>query len=277
MPKKINYDKAIKKAENISNKVDQIMRNRLIIAIFLIVDGVTFMLNPDTTLPEMARNIILLILLATVSVLITNLAAKTKDIKTIMISLTIIVIGIIAYIYPDFIAAYMQLLLALFIIYDGVSNIANVLHLNNVSNYTQKLANKYNKIINREIKDEKKKEQLEKFKDIDNNINEGLEEQKAKLVTPLKNLVNKTRQHSILYIITNAASVILGIILLIFPGVSMMIWGLIFLYTGLSNLIISLKTMNLSKKIKEKKFKKIIFDTDNNPDPKGSKTPTATK
>ena len=86
MSKKSKFDKIIKKIEKISSKVDIIMRNRLIVAFFLILDGVTFLLNPDTTLSEMARNIIFLILLAAFSVFITNLAAKTKDLKTIALS-----------------------------------------------------------------------------------------------------------------------------------------------------------------------------------------------
>ena len=46
MLKKLNFDNTIKKIENISNDVAVIMRNRLIIAIFLIVDGITFICNP---------------------------------------------------------------------------------------------------------------------------------------------------------------------------------------------------------------------------------------
>ena len=267
--KKLDYDKTIKKVENISSKIDIIMRNRLIIAFFLIVDGVTFMLNPDTTLPEMARNIILLILLTATSILITNLAAKTKDKKTIIISLAIIAAGIFFYIYPDLIAAYMQLLLSLFIIYNGITNIANILHLNDkLSKYARAISRKYNNFIHRKAEDEKKKQQKEKFKDIDNNINEGLEQQKEKLITPLKKIINKANKSSTLYIITNAASIAFGIILLIFPDVSMMIWGLIFLYTGLSNFFIAAKTMNLITKIKEKKFKEILFNTDSKQDHK---------
>ena len=266
--KKPDYDKTIKKVESISNKVDIIMRNRLIIAFFLIVDGITFMLNPETTLPEMARNIILIILLATASILITNLAAKTKDKKTIAISLVIIAAGIFFYFYPDLIAAYMQLLLSLFIIYDGITNIANILHLNDkLSKYTGAISRKYNNLIHRKIKDEKKKQQ-EKFKDIDNNINENLEQQKEKLITPLQNMVNKANKSSALYIIANITSIAFGIVLLIFPDVSMMIWGLIFLYTGLSNFLIATKTMNLMTKIKQKKFKEILFNTDSKQDHK---------
>ncbi|MBQ3413437.1 DUF308 domain-containing protein [Candidatus Saccharibacteria bacterium] len=264
MAKKIDFDDTVKKVEGISNKVDIIMRNRLIVAIFLIVDGITFMLNPDTTLAGMAKNIILLILLAAASVLITNLAVKAKDVKTIVISIAIIVIGIVFYIYPDFIAAYIQLLLSLFIIYGGVMNIINTLHLSGkLSKYTQAITRKYNKIVSSHKKESKEKiEQKEKLKEIDTSINNGLEEQKEKMTAPLKKLTDKTSKHAGLYIITNAASIILGIVLLAFPDVSMMVWGIIFLYVGLSNLIVAIKAMNLSKKIKEKKFKEILFDAE---------------
>lgn len=268
MPKKPNLDKTIKKVENLSNTVDIIMRNRLIVAIFLIVDGITFMLNPDTTLPEMARNIILLVLLAAISVFITNLASKTKDAKTIAISLAIIIVSIIFYIYPDIISAYMQLFLALFIIYDGLNNLANYFNLARLSKYTQAISRKYNKLINKKPK-KVNQERKEKLKEIDNNINVGLEEQKEKLISPLKNIVNKSSKFSALYVIANTASIILGIILLVFPGVSMMVWGLIFLYTGLSNLFVAIKTMNLTSKLKQKKFKEILFDAKKD-DPKKS-------
>lgn len=262
--KKINFDNTIKKVEGISNKVDIIMRNRLIIAFFLIVDGITFLLNPDTTLEGMARNIILLVLLAAFSVLIANLASKTKDRKTIIISIIILIAGIIAYIYPDFVAAYMQLLLALFIIYDGLVNISNALNLDWMAKFTAAVSEKYNKVANRnKAKTSKKKEEeKEKFKEIDNNINDGLEEQKKKLINPLKNIVNKTSKSSKLFIAANVISIILGIVLLIFPDVSMMVWGLIFLYTGLPNLFAAMKSMDLFKKLKEKRFKEILFDTE---------------
>ncbi len=262
--KKINFDRAIKKIENISSKVDIIVRNKLIIALFLVMDGITFILNPDTTLPGMARNIIFLIFLASFSVFITNFSAKEKDKKTILISLAIIVASIVFYIYPDLIAAYMQLLLSLFIIYDGLSNISNSLNLNKISKFTQAIIRRYNNFVNRKTIDEKKKEQKEKFRDIDNNINEGLEQQKEKLITPLRNVVSRASRFSALYIIVNTISIIFGLVLLVFPDASMMVWGIIFLYTGSSNLIVAIKTMNLLTKIKEKKFKEILLNTNKN-------------
>lgn len=271
MAKKIDLDNTIKKVETISSKVEIIMRNRLIIAFFLIVDGITFLLNPDTTLPEMAKNIILLVILAAAGVLIANLSAKTKDKKTILISLAIIAVSIFFYIYPDLISAYLQLLLALFIIYDGLVNISNALNLDWMTKFTGIIAEKYDKIASRKKTRKKNEERNEKFKDIDNNINEGLEEQKKKLVAPLKNIVNKTNKSSKIYIAANVISIILGLILLIFPGVSMMVWGLIFLYTGLPNLFAAMKSMDLFNKIKEKRFKEILFDADKDDERKQDK------
>ena len=256
MSKKLNLDKTAKTVEDLSKKVDVITRNRLVIAIFLIVDGITFLLNPDTTLGGMAQNIILIMLLATLSVFLTSLASKTKDIKTIVISLIVLVVGAFFYFYPDIIAAYIQLLLSLFIIYDGMVNLSNVLNLNILSRFTKFVARKFER-------KPKKKSKDAKFKEVDDNIDKGLEEQAEKLMNPLKNIVGKANKSSILFIIANTASITLGVILLVFPGASMMIWGIIFLYTGLTNLSIAARTTHLFQKIKERRFKEILFEESN--------------
>ena len=262
MARKVDLDNAAKKVEDITGKVDVIMKNRLIIALFLIVDGITFLLNPDTTLGGMAQNIILLVLIAALSIFVTNLASKTKDTKTILMSLAILIVGVIFYFNPEPIAGYIQLLLALFIIYDGVSNIANTLNLSRLTMLTQNVANKFNKLTERQkAKQENaaKAARNEKFKEVDQTINDSLEEQGKKMLSPLENIVSKTSGSSKLFIAANILSVILGLILLIFPGVSMMMWGLIFLYTGIPNLMAAAKTMNLTQKIRERKFKEILL------------------
>ena len=261
--KKLDFDDTMKKVEGISNKVDIIMRNRLIIAFFLIVDGITFILNPDTTLSGMAQNIILIVIFASLSVLIANLATKVKDIRTIVITLIIVLLAIFFYFNPDFIAGYIQLILSLFIIYNGASNIFSALHWNDkLAKYTGAITSKYHKLTHRKKPAKKSKVQKEKFKEIDDNLNAELEAQEKKLLSPFAKMVDKSRKSSALYIVTNSASVIFGIILLVYPGVSMTIWGIIFLYTGISNFIIGARTMNLTKKIKGKKYKEILFDAE---------------
>ena len=251
MAKKINFDNAAKKMEGISDKINILMRNKLIIAIFLIVDGITFILNPNSSLAEMSRAILILVLLASLSTLLANLAVKPRDIKSIILSLIVLILGIVLYIYPDLISAYIQIILSVFIIGDGVMNIVNSLNLNKASKYTKFIAEKYNKIINK-----KKENKEEKLKDVNKNFNEGMEQQKERLIVPLKRIVGKTSNLPKLYIVTNVATIILGIFLLVFPDVSMVIWGIIFLYIGISDLLAIMKTMDISNKIKEKILKK---------------------
>jgi len=130
MSKKSNSDKLAKKLEVILSKVDIVMRNGLIIALFLIIDGINFILNPEATIEGMARNIILLALIAALSIFVANLTAKTRNRKTVILSAIVVAIGIILFIFPGLIAAYIQIILAVFIIYNGVSNIAKALNLN---------------------------------------------------------------------------------------------------------------------------------------------------
>ena len=279
MSKKPDFDGAVKKVEEITNTVEIIMRNRLIIAIFLIVDGITFLQNPDETLPGMAKNIILIVLLATFSVFITNLAAKNKDVKTIIISATILVLGGVFYFFPDLIAAYLQLALSLFIIYDGAKNIVQTMHLDSLfehahqiaNKFTQQIAKKYHKLTRRKVSNTEAKKRREKFREVDDSLDNELEGQKNKMLAPLNNIIGKTSKFSKLYIVVNAVTIILGIVLLVFPDVSLSVWGLIFLYTGISNLAASIKTMNLRQKLKEKRFKEIIFDAKAEADIKSEK------
>ena len=259
MVKKLNFDDTIKKVEGVSNKINVIMRNKLIIAIFLIVDGITFIMNPNNSLAEMARNIIIIALLASFSTMITNIASKTKDIKSIIISIVITVILVILYIYPDIISAYIQIIFALFIIFEGLINIFNALNMNKLSKYTQGIAEKFDNVMSQK-------------NDNQDDVYKGMEEQKDKIINPLKNIVGKTNTASILYIIINMASIILGVILIVFPNISMVVWGIIFIYTGFSDLLVSMKTMNISKKIKEKKFKEIIYDENEKDEQKQNKT-----
>lgn len=110
--------------------------------------------------------------------------------------------------YPDIVAAYIQLLLALFVIYNGIVNIANVLNLNDeLSKYTDTFIRRYNKISKRKTENEEKKKRKEKFKEIDDSINQGLEEQKKKLISPLKGIVNKVSEHSTLYIVRSFSNI----------------------------------------------------------------------
>ena len=263
--KKLDLEKAAKKAEGVVNNVTAIMQSGLIIALFLIIDGITFILNPENTLRGMAQNIILIVILAVASIFLTSLFEKPRKRKTIAISLLLLIVSIILWIFPDLIAAYLWLALSLFIIGNGLFNIAKILNFTEkISKFTRPIKERIAKI--KESRNTKKSKTLltesdkKQFKGVDKDLNKGLEEQATKLLTPFQGMVEKSKNSSILFIVTNSISVIFGIILLVYPDTSITLWGVIFLYTGLTGFISGLKAMSFFKKIKEKRFKEIYSE-----------------
>lgn len=263
--KKLDLEKAAKKAEGVVNNVTAIMQSGLIIAFFLIIDGVTFILNPENTLRGMAQNIILIVVLAVASIFLSSIFAKPKNRKTIIISLLVLITAIIFWIFPDLIAAYLWLALSLLIIGNGLFNIANLLKFTEkISKFTRPLKEKITKI--KEKRKAKKSKSLlaesdrKQFKGVDQDLNKGLEEQATKLLNPFQNMVEKSSKSAVLFIIANTISVIFGLVLLIYPDTSITLWGVIFLYTGLTSFIAGLKAMQIFKKIKEKRYKEIYHE-----------------
>ena len=263
--KKLDLEKAAKKAEGVVNNVTAIMQSGLIIAFFLIIDGITFILNPENTLRGMAQNIILIVVLAVASIFLSSIFAKPKNRKTIIISLLVLITAIIFWIFPDLIAAYLWLALSLLIIGNGLFNIANLLKFTEkISKFTRPLKEKITRI--KEKRKAKKSKSLlaesdrKQFKGVDQDLNKGLEEQATKLLNPFQNMVEKSSKSAVLFIIANTISVIFGLVLLIYPDTSITLWGVIFLYTGLTSFIAGLKAMQIFKKIKEKRFKEIYSE-----------------
>lgn len=243
---KIDFEKISSKVEDTANKIDIIMKNRLIIAVFLIIDGISFILSPNNSINQMGRAVAIFVFLASGLVFITNITAKTKDKKSIIISIIIMIICIITYIYPNVISMYLHIVLAIVIIINGLTNLLNSLNLNKMSAY---IANIEIKIKNRVNNNKMNKD----FK-------AGIKEQTEKIVNPLSKFINRTTELNVLYIIFNSISIILGILLLVKSNITIIIWGIVFIYTGITDFITVAKSRNLAEKLKEKDFKSIMYD-----------------
>ena len=243
-----HFDEVIEKIENTSKKVDVIMRNRLIIASFLIIDGINFILNPTRTISDMARFVALFVFIASATAIITNISAKKKDLKSIIISSISIVISILIFIFPKAMALYLRIILSLFIIVNGLINIFNVLKLDKASSYIINIENKIREIV------EKRR--------IEDNFEKGIKEQTKRVIRPLNEFMDITEKisYSYLYLGINVIAIILGVLLLIWSNITIVIWGIIFLFIGISDFLMAAKSMNVSKKIKEKDIKSILYD-----------------
>ena len=247
MPKNkiINFDEAKIKIEDMSNKINIIMRNRLIIAILLIVDGINFILNPNGSMSDMARGIALVVLIGSFTLLITNLFSKNKSIKTIIISLFVIIVCAISIIYPNFIANYIKFILALIIFFNGILNVLNILKLDKLKLYTFYFEKKFKGLIHEA--------------NISQEFEDGVKEQTDRIINSVNDVVKKSNKNSYFSLIVNIISIILGVLLFILPNITVITFGVIFVYTGILDFAMVFKSRNIGKKIRDKKFKEILF------------------
>lgn len=244
------FNGVIEKIENTTKKIDVIMRNRLIIASFLIIDGVNFILNPTRSISDMARLVALFVFVASATAIITNISSKQKDLKSIIISTISIMISIVIFIFPRAMALHLRIILSLFIIFNGLINIFNVLKLDKVSSYIINVENKIKDIVHK--------------RKIEENFEKGIKEQTKRITKPLNEFMDITNKisYSYLYLVINTISIILGIVLLIWSDITIVIWGVIFIFIGISDFLMAAKSMNISKKLKEKDIKAILYDED---------------
>lgn len=235
--KKNEFKKITAKVNDASKQVDSIMHNRLIIAILMIVDGINFIIKPMNSMSLMARIVAIYVFGASVALIITNIKSKNRDIKSIVIAIIMIIICVIIFIFPNSFAINLKLLSAIFIILNGLINIFNIKKLDKIAlslSYTE------NKIKDKFDKDKN---------DID--LKKGvILEQTEKVINPINNVIEIVNKESILYYVLNIISVILGVLLLTADNITFTICGVILIYTGAFDVLMFVKSKQLSKKLK---------------------------
>ena len=244
--KKIDVDQLANKVDKAAGAIDVLMSNHLIIAVFFIVDGINFIINPNNSIDEMAKSIIMLVFFATLAIFLANIASKEKDKKSIITSFILLVLCVVFYFMPHLISAYLRIILSLFIIFNGL---INILESTKYKDLASKILNAKNKVNS-----------MTHSKDGNKDFENGLDQQTDKIVNMLNKTSTKLSTHTYIYIFFNAITVILGLLLLFMADTSIVIWGLIFIYVGISDFIQVAKSIDLVKKIKSKDFKGIFFD-----------------
>ena len=243
-----NTSKRIKSnVESTSKKIDSMMNNRFFLAVFMIIDGICFIINPTDKMEFTAIFVGVCIILASCGVLITNIKSKYKDIKSIIIASVMIILSVFIIMNPTILVMNIRIILALLIILNGLINILNTLKIDKISMH---LSNTEKKIKN----------DFEKYeKELDLNKDSVMREVE-KVANPLNSFIEKVSNISILYFILNGISIILGLFLFSADNITLVICGVILIYTGLSDLLILAKSIGLSNKLKKikERYKQIL-------------------
>ena len=223
--------------EKIMRTVERISQNRFIIAIFLVIDGFVFLLNPAESVENMGRAIATSMVFAAGAMIIAKIVAKERFVHFLP-ALILLAAGVLMYFYPTFLSAYFRLLLALFIVINGTINLLDILGLTQAREFVTALKDKAEKFFSR-IKSPQA-------------IEEGMEGEAGKILNPLDKIISESNRHKAVYFTINLLAVILGVMLLVRPNLSITIFGLIMIYAGSSNLVMAFRTWKISKDLRDK-------------------------
>ena len=238
--KKASFD-LIKAAQT----VERISQNRLILALFLLIDGIVFLANPQQPVEDMGRSIAICMAFAAGAMIIAKIVAKERLVRFIP-ALILLAAGGLMFFYPNVLSAYFRLLLALVIIINGLLNLFDILELNRAWEMITALRDKITGIFSR-VKTPK-------------NLDDGIDEQGNRYLRPLQKIVSESEGHRIIYFVSNFLSVILGVLLLVQPNLSITVFGMIFVYVGISDFVMAFRTRKISEKLRNREFREILFE-----------------
>ena len=236
--KKLNKENISKNINFTSKKIDIILHSKLILAVFMILDGVNFIMYPDKSMYGMAQTVASTAFLAAGAIIIAYIKTDKKDIKTLTLPIIMLVVSGVIFIFPKPFALNLRLIIALFIILNGLINIFNIQKLDKVS-------------ASLSFAEDKIKGKLDKGAEAESSNSKVTIGQASRLLDPISNVIEKANKKIYLYLILNIISIFLGILLFTSDNITIIVCGIILLYTGLFDLLMYLRSRRLEKKSKK--------------------------
>lgn len=244
-----NNEKLHKLDRNIdytTKMIDKIMHTKIILAIFMIIDGINYISHPDRTIYYMSRTVAQDAFLAAATIIITFISTKNRDIKSLTVPILMLIVSGVIYLFPNTFTPNIRLILGLFIILNGIINILNIKKIDRASASLKFVENK--------LKTDITKSEKAESEDKDTVIR-----QTKKLIDPFKNVLSYASKYYYLYLILNLATIILGTLLL-FNDTTIVVCGGIFIYTGVFEVLMFINSLIVSRKEKKKLKKHIKKD-----------------
>jgi len=231
--------------EKIVHWVERVAQNRMIIALLLVVDGILFLMNPEEPVENMGRTLAITMVFAAAVMIFARIVAKDRF-RRFIPALILLAVGGVMYFFPQALSAYFRLILALAIMMTGIVNLLDILGVNYKQGTMGNVEGKVRNVVSK----------VKTTKELD----EGFDEQALRYVRPLNQVVSATKGHRTIFFITSLLSVLLGALLLIKPDLSITIFGVIFVYVGISDFLLAYRAGKISQKLREKKYREILFD-----------------
>ena len=221
---------------NISQKIDVIAKNRVIVAGGLLFQGISMLLNPENVAKGIVQGIGTTMIISSVVYLITTLIIEKKKLpaKTIGITVLIALLGVAYNVWPDTFVPFLRFELGIFLFLTGGTALARKLQLNRLARYGDKL-----------LRDDDTASSLPP-KDVANEVDHSLDEQVTNNVAPALRLLSRMNGSSLGSWISNGLIFMMGLTIMLYPmdtdsdtfflisGIALTLTGLADLWTALS-------------------------------------------
>ena len=218
------------KAKNSGSRVDSFLKQRTIVALLMLYEGVMLLVQSGNTTRGMAMGIAIAIALAAGGIIAEALAQRGGKKKAIIPA--ILAIGLAAYIYfqPDFFAGILRYLIAASVLMTGLLNLAQVFSIS-------KIRRSGNKAVDEAAVSETHSE-IGKMADT---IRKTVKSEIDKLLKPARTLLGRLGKSTVSVWITGFLMTALGIYLFFnsIEGDSLLsvISGVVMIVTSLSDLV----------------------------------------
>lgn len=241
----MDMEKKTGKLEKIVRFIERVAQNRLIIAILLVVDGFLFLMNPEQPVEGMGRTLAITMVFAAAVMIFARIVAKERFARFLP-ALLLLAVGGLMYFFPQALSAYFRLILALLIMMNGIVNLLGVLGVNYSQGVFGTVEGRVRKAVSR----------VKTTKELD----EGFDEQAARYLSPLQRIVTGAKGNKVFFFVLSLLSVLLGLFLLVKPDLAITIFGVIFILVGISDFLLAYRTMKVSEKLHDKRFREILLD-----------------
>ena len=217
--------------------IDKIMHTKIILAIFMIIDGINYILHPDRTIYYMSRTVAQDAFLAAATIIITFISTKNRDIKSLTTPILMLIVSGIIFLFPNTFTPNIRLILGIFIILNGIINILNIKKIDRVGASLKFVEKKF-------------KNDITKIEKVESEDKDTILKQTKKIIDPFKNVLKYASKYYYLYLILNIITIILGLLLL-FNDTTIVVCGFIFIYTGIFEVLMFINSFIVSSKKKK--------------------------
>lgn len=237
------FQKAISFFTRTADWVTTILRNRIIAAVLLLIQGISFISDPSKSGEGMVKSIAMTVAFASAVSAIGSITAKEKgpsSHRSLVLSVLLLIVSVLCWFKPQGLDILLRIAIAVTAIYTGIINLLQVMRLEKLKQDVEQVGKKTKnafKILSEKIADQFDPDDTEQLDDtIEDAVNEHIE----KRWEPVRKLIRQTSGSKFFTAVVNIVIFSLGILLIIYPfttnTVMMIASGITMIVSGISNL-----------------------------------------